>query len=342
MTPWSPLHAQLHQTLRSHRVPRESSLHPMPTGLLPQQARLLVAVSGGQDSQCLLRLLVDLQTQWQWQLHTIHGNHRWREDADANAHFVAQWAAELGLSHTEKVTTQPLASEAAARTWRYQMLAETAIALDCTHVVTGHTASDRAETLLFNLVRGSGLDGLQALTWWRSLTPETPHIALVRPLLEITREQTGKFCQDFHLPIWEDETNRDRTFRRNRLRLDVLPTLRTHFNPQVDATLAQTAEILSAEVTYLQAAANRVYAQCVVGEQVQRRSLRTEPLALQRRVIRQWLGDRVAISPQFAHVEKVMALLTAPNRSQTDPFPGGAIAIVDDPWIRLQRSSSRG
>jgi tRNA(Ile)-lysidine synthase len=219
-------------------------------------------------------------------------------------------------------------------------LAETAIALGCTHVVTGHTASDRAETLLFNLVRGSGLEGLQALTWWRSLTPETPHLALVRPLLEVTREQTGKFCQDYSLPIWEDGTNRDRTYRRNRLRLDVLPTLREHFNPQVDATLAQTAEILAAEVAYLQAAASRVYAQCVVGDQVQRRSLRAEPLALQRRVMRQWLSDRVAIAPQFAHVEKVVALLTAPNRSQTDPLPGGAIAVVDDPWIRLQPQSA--
>jgi len=340
MTLWSPLHAQLHQMLRSHRVPRASGLHPRPTDLLPRRARLLVAVSGGQDSQCLLRLLVDLQTKWQWQLHTLHCNHRWREDADANAQFVADWAAELGLPHVVKIAAMPPVSEAAARTWRYEQLAETAIALGCTHVVTGHTASDRAETLLYNLVRGSGLEGLQALTWWRSLSSETPHLALVRPLLEVTREQTGQFCQDYSLPIWEDGTNRDRTYRRNRLRLDVLPILRTHFNPQVDATLAQTAEILAAEVAYLQTAASQVYAQCVVGEQVQRRSLVAEPLALQRRVMRQWLSDQIAISPQFAQVDKVVALLTAPNRSQTDPLPGGAIAVVDDPWICLQARSA--
>ena len=336
MQPWSPLHAQLHQTLRSRRGSQEITLPVPVTALLPQQARLLVAVSGGQDSQCLLQLLVDLQPKWQWQLHTIHCNHRWREDAAANAEFVAQWVAELGLPHTAKQATTPPVSEAAAREWRYQVCAEMASSLACTHVVTGHTASDRAETLLFNLVRGSGLEGLQALTWQRSLSPHTPDIALVRPLLNITREQTGKFCRDYQLPVWEDATNQDRTYRRNRLRLDVLPILRMHFNPKTDATLAQTAEILSVEAAYLNAAAHRVYEQCVVSEQVQRRSLRTEPLALQRRVIRQWLGAQLPTSPQFEHVEKGVALLTAPNRSQTDPFPGGAIAVVDDPWIRLQ------
>ncbi len=336
MQPWSPLHAQLHQTLRSRRGSDETTSYAFAPALLPQQARLLVAVSGGQDSQCLLRLLVDLQPKWRWQLHTIHCNHRWREDAAANAEFVAQWVTKLGLSHTVKKATTPPVSEAAAREWRYQVFAEMATTLACTHVVTGHTASDRAETLLFNLVRGSGLDGLQALTWQRSLSPHTPGIALVRPLLNVTRGQTGKFCQDYQLPVWEDATNQDRTYSRNRLRLDVLPTLRTHFNPQADSTLAQTAEILSAEAAYLKAAARRVYQQCVVAEQIQRRSLRSEPLALQRRVIRQWLGAQLPTSPQFDQVEKVVALLTAPNRSQTDPFPGGAIAVVDDPWIRLQ------
>lgn len=344
METWSALHAHLHQTLRSHRLPHGPSARPAASGepfsLLPMAARLLVAVSGGQDSQCLLRLLVDLQRQWRWQIQAIHCNHGWREDAVANAEFVAQWTASLGIPCTVAAAAAPPASEAVARQWRYQVFAQTADQLGCTHVVTGHTASDRAETLLLNLVRGSGLDGLQALTWQRSLSPAAPQISLVRPLLAVTRAETAAFCREFDLPIWEDATNRDRTYRRNRLRLDVLPSLREHFNPQVDATLAQTAEILAAEVAYLTAETDRLYRDCVVAERLQRRSLRSVPLALQRRIIRQWLMTQLSIAPQFDQVEKVLALVDAPNRSQTDPFPGGAIAVVQDPWIGLQSQTA--
>ncbi|MGD1940862.1 MAG: tRNA lysidine(34) synthetase TilS [Leptolyngbyaceae cyanobacterium] len=333
---WSALHAHLHQTLRSWTTTVHAG---QPQPLLPPQTKVLVAVSGGQDSQCLLRLLIDLQPKWHWQLYGIHCNHGRREDADANAAFVQQLTADWGVICQVETAVQPLTSEATARQWRYQVFAEVAHQLGCTHVVTGHTASARAETLLFNLVRGSGLDGLQALTWYRPLSTTATDLALVRPLLDVTRTQTRQFCETWQIPLWEDATNADRTYRRNRLRLEVLPQLREHFNPQVDATLAQTAEILTAEVEYLNAQAAIALAQCVVQGRLQRRSLRTLPLALQRRVIRQVLMQQLQTSPQFDHVEKVVALVDAPNRSQSDPFPGGAIAVVDDPWIVLQPRS---
>lgn len=332
MTAWSPLHAHVHQTLRSRTIPSPSH---QGQGLLPKHSHILIAISGGQDSQCLLRLMVDLQDKWHWQLHGIHCNHRWRSDADDNAAFVKDTAAEWGVPCTVQTATHPLNSEAAARNWRYQVFTHLAQGLQYTHVVTGHTASDRAETLLYNLTRGSGMDGLQALTWHRPLSDETPGIALVRPLLNVTREETGQFCQEHAIPVWEDATNQDKTYARNRLRLDVLPLLRDYLNPQVDSSLAQTAEILTAEVAYLEQAALTAYKQCVEAGNIQRRILRESALALQRRVIRQVLSQQLCIQPQFDHVEKVVALIHAPNRSQTDPFPGGAIAIVDDPWIRL-------
>lgn len=332
MAVWSSLHAHLHRTLRS----RASQFSASPQPLLPAHSRILVAVSGGQDSQCLLRLLVDLQEKWHWQLHSIHCNHQWRADAGANAEFVAQLSAEWGVPCALKVAERPLKSEAAARHWRYQMFESVAHATGSTHLVTGHTASDRAETLLYNLVRGSGTDGLQALTWQRPLSATAADLTLVRPLLDITRAQTAEFCQTFEVPVWEDTTNTDRAYARNRLRLDVLPLLREQFNPQVDSALAQTAEILAAEVDYLETQATQLFQQCVVNHRIQRRSLRSAPLALQRRVVRQVLLQQLPVQPQFDHIEKVVALLKAPNRSQTDPLPGGAIARVDDPWITFQ------
>lgn len=286
----------------------------------------------------LLRLLLDLQDKWHWRLRVIHCDHGWRADTRANAAFVAETAAAWGLGCEIVRAESPPAGEAAARTWRYGVLAAAARQHHDRYVVTGHTASDRAETLLYNLIRGSGADGLQALTWRRSLAakPHEQALWLVRPLLGLTRAQTGEFCQTYGMPLWQDATNQDRAYARNRLRLDVLPLLRSQFNPQVDQTLAQTAEILAAEVTYLEQQAQALYGTCVQGNQIQRRSLQSAPLALQRRVMRQVLQTHTTRAPDFEQVEKLVALIEAPNRSQSDPFPGGAIARVDGDWIRLE------
>ncbi len=323
--PWTPLHATLHRGLKAR-------------SLLPPYTSILVAVSGGQDSLCLARLLLDLQPKWQWQLAIAHCDHRWRNDSAANAHHVHQLAESWHLPYYKSTAATPPNTEATARTWRYECLLQIAQDIGATAIVTGHTASDRAETLLYNLVRGSGMDGLQALQWERSLTPT---IRLVRPLLQFQRSQTAQFCQEHGLPVWDDATNRDRHYRRNRIRLELLPYLQTHFNPQVETTLAQTAEILQAEVAYLDAETTRLYAQVVqtttTPVRLDRTALKLAPLALQRRVCRRFLQEQLLTAPNFEQIEKLVALLHAPNRTQTDPYPGGAIARVEHPWIHLDQ-----
>ncbi|MFN6470239.1 MAG: tRNA lysidine(34) synthetase TilS [Nostoc sp. SerVER01] len=327
---WTPLHAKIHRTIRSRH-------------LFERHQRLLVAVSGGQDSLCLIKLLLDLQSKWEWHLGIAHCDHRWRSDSQANANHVENLAKTWGISFYLETANEAINSEAAARDWRYQALSAIAQANNYQYIVTGHTASDRAETLLYNLIRGTGADGLQALTWQR---PLTTGIMLVRPLLEITRRQTQQFCQDFQLPVWEDSTNQDLQYARNRIRQELLPYLRENFNPQVESALAQTAELLQAEVEYLEQAAQQLREEAMVwgmGDEedfvplrLNRRVLQKAPLALQRRVIRQVLQQVLPDAPSFEHIEKLTALITAANRSQTDPFPGGAIAQVQGDWICLK------
>ncbi len=319
---WTPLHAKIHRTIH-HRH------------LFERDQRLLVAVSGGQDSLCLIKLLLDLQPKWSWNLAIAHCDHCWREDSQANAHHVQNLAQNWQIPFYLKTAYEPVNSEATARNWRYQTLTKIAQTHHYQYIITGHTASDRAETLLYNLIRGTGADGLQALTWQRPLTDD---IILVRPLLEITRSQTQQFCQDFNLPIWEDSTNQNLQYPRNRIRQELIPYLKEHFHPQVETNLAQTAELLQAEVEYLEQTAHdsRLEASAK-GEkqdlQLNRQILKTLPLAMQRRVMRQLLQKILPESPNFEHIEKLVALITAPNRSQTDPFPGGMIAIVQGDWI---------
>lgn len=332
MRNWTILHARVHRLLKQRQ-------------LLPSKSRLLIAVSGGQDSLCLARLLLDLQLQWNWTLAVAHCNHRWRSDAQANAEYVEQLAANWQVPYHNAIAPEGVTREAAAREWRYQVLTNLAIEHNYSIVVTGHTASDRAETLLYNLVRGSGADGLQALAWQRQLTPT---VQLVRPLLEITRTETATFCQQANLQIWLDTTNQDLNYARNRIRLDLIPYLQTHFNPQVEQALAQTAELLRSDVEYLEASVDALWQQVFNQEPSQnnrlfslnRVILRTAPLAIQRRVIRRFLQLTLSIAPTFDQIDKLVALLSAPNRSQTDPFPGGMVARVEGESIWLIGLSS--
>ncbi|MEG4072788.1 tRNA lysidine(34) synthetase TilS [Microcoleus sp. Pol14C2] len=371
---WTHLHAQVHRTLLYRQI-------------LPSNQRLLVAVSGGQDSLCLIKLLLDLQQKWGWNLAIVHCDHRWRSDSEASANHVEQLAKSWGISYYLETASDIPKTEAAARQWRYQALTEIAIAHHYPYIVTGHTASDRAETLLYNLIRGSGADGLSALTWTRPLADfglpildfrlgnsgENPNsqisadfklenqdensqskiqnrkykIYLVRPLLEITRSQTGQFCQEQKLPIWEDYTNQDLQYSRNRIRSELLPYLETHFNPKAQQALAQTAELLRADVEYLELAASDLLQRAMspiadsllvdfqLPVKLNRPILREAPLALQRRAMRQLLQQILPSAPSFESVEKLTSLIVAPNRSQTDPFPGGAIGRVEHPSIIL-------
>lgn len=334
---WTSLHASIHRIIRSRH-------------LLKRNQRLLIAVSGGQDSLCLTQLMLDLQPKWGWYLAIAHCDHRWREDSQANADYVKQLAVQWGMPFYLETASQSLKGEAAARDWRYKVLHSIANQNNYQCIITGHTATDRAETLLYNLIRGSGADGLQALTWQR---PLSDNITLVRPLLEVTRTQTDKFCQDFQLLVWQDSSNQDLKYARNRIRKELVPYLQEKFNPKVESNLAQTAELLQAEVEYLEQSANelREKAEIKGSENIHikdseastillrlnRPVLQKAPLALQRRAIRQVLQKILSNGPSFEHIEKLVALIEAPNRSQTDPFPGGAIAIVYGEWIFLKK-----
>lgn len=318
---WTLLHAQLHQTLRQRQ-------------LLQKGRRLLVAVSGGQDSLCLLKLLIDLQPKWNWNLAIAHCDHRWSSDAGIAAR-VEEVAKIWDIPFYLKTASQPIEeTEAAARQWRYQTLIEIATEQHFNCILTGHTLSDRAETLLYNLIRGAGADGLSALTWQRFLTPE---IELIRPLLAISRQETGEFCQQFQLPVWEDILNQNLKYARNRIRHNLLPYLQTHFNPQVEKALAQTAELLRSDVEYLEEAAQGIFDEAIDLDlaRINRLCLRPVPLALQRRVMRQFLHKYLKIAPTFEQIESLTNLIQAPNRTRTSPFPGGAIAGVQGDWIIL-------
>ncbi|NUN64871.1 tRNA lysidine(34) synthetase TilS [Pseudanabaena biceps] len=321
------LKANLRAALRSHPE------------MLPRNSHLLIAVSGGQDSLCLAKLLWMQQQNLNWSLTIAHCDHLWRSDSQANAEYVEQFARDLEVNFCIRTAKIAPKNESEARTWRYEMLLEMANIHKCMYVVTGHTRSDRVETLLYNLIRGSGADGLASLTWQRSLSDR---IKLVRPLLNISRHETAGFCEENQIMVWEDSTNQNLDYRRNRLRLEVIPYLEKHFNPQVETAIAQTSELLQSDVTYLEEQASQFFKEniTVIWDQqaprLHRQLLQEQPLALQRRIVRQFLSRYLIHQVNFEDIERFLSLLKAQNRSQSSPFKGHIAAFVDHPWIVLQ------
>jgi tRNA(Ile)-lysidine synthase len=323
---WSLIHARLHQQLlRDH--------------LLPKQANILIAVSGGQDSLCLGKLILDLQSKWQWKIAIAHCDHNWSTDAGI-ANHVAKIASDWSITFYLTTATNLEETEAAARKWRYQALLEIAELNNFNYIVTGHTKSDRAETFLYNLIRGSGADGLSSLNWQRNLTS---NIQLIRPLLNFSRSETFEFCQQFNLPIWEDAFNSNLKYARNRIRQDLIPYLQNNFNPQVENSLVQTAELLRDDVRHLEAQAKELLEIIISGDRkkLNHIQLKQIPTALQRRVIRQFLPQVISKKPNFAQIEAVCNLINAPNKTRTSTLNKGIFAEVSGEWIIFKEREMR-
>ncbi len=328
--PLTDLHARIHTGIRSRH-------------LLARQQKLLVAVSGGQDSLCLLQLCVDLAPRWDWQLFVLHCNHRWSDDETRCAEFLADWIPQTYGIPCQIATAATIhRQEAQARHWRYQQLGHWAQVWDCEAIVMGHTGTDKAETLLLHLLRGSGSQGLSGMSWQRPLSP-TPSTSpfnptVVRPLLEVWRHETAAFCRAHQLPVWPDQSNEDPSFARNRLRQEVMPLLQQHFNPQVEQALCRTADLLTAEHDYLLAQANQLWPQVYQPDppRLHRPQLQGQALALQRECVYRLLCEGLARQPRFDQVESVLNLVSAPQRSRTESLGSGLWAEVQGTEIILR------
>jgi tRNA(Ile)-lysidine synthase len=204
--------------------------------------RLLVGVSGGADSVALLRGLLILRPAWSLTVTAMHLNHRLRgADSDADA----AWVRTLCERHdvTVRVREFDVAAEAAsrgigieeaARDARYRFLEQVAAEFGCTHVAVAHTADDQVETILHHVIRGTSLAGLCGIPWHRPLGDD---LVLVRPLLDVTRQDVLEFLRHHGQDFRADVSNFDAAFTRNRIRNELLPRLRVEFNPQIDDAL---------------------------------------------------------------------------------------------------------
>jgi tRNA(Ile)-lysidine synthase len=236
-------------------------------GLLDKGDRVVVAVSGGVDSVVLLRLLAAEQKRLDLTFVVAHYNHQLRGSAaDEDAAFVRQLAVGMGLPVSEgSGNVQEEARrigrgiEDAARTMRYAFLEGVRVASGCNRIATGHNADDNAETVLLNLLRGSGVKGLAGIPARRDGG------MIIRPLLFATRDEIVAFANATGLQWREDSSNASDAYRRNILRHNVLPLVRERINPGIARTMLRTAEVFRELDDYLTRIARTGLDQATVG-----------------------------------------------------------------------------
>jgi tRNA(Ile)-lysidine synthase len=234
------------------------------------------AVSGGPDSLALLYLA------FAGGLHPIahHVDHGLRPGSAGEADLVAALCDQIGATFVaHRVTLEDGPNlEARARAARRSVLP--------VGVLTGHTADDQAETVLLNLMRGSGTDGLGGMR--RSTT---------KPLLALRRSETHELCRDLGISVATDESNLDPRFRRNRVRHELIPLINEIAQRDTVAVIARAAHLMADDEQLLDELAQGIDVHDAIG-------LARAPLPLSRRAIRQWLSD--PYPPDFATVERVL------------------------------------
>jgi len=347
--------------------------------------RLVVGFSGGQDSSCLLHALS--RSRMPLEVVAAHVDHALRPDSAEVAARVKQAAAAMGFGcEVRRVDVAAYrrglpawSVQQAARAARYQVLARVAQEHQAAAVLVAHTADDQAETVLLNLLRGSGLGGLAGMPLEEDLEPRRfgpplaelgvlgqaedaqtedgprkPHVRLARPLLRVSRATTLAYCAEAGLTVIEDASNQSRDFTRNRVRLDLLPTLE-RYNPSIREVLARTADLAAEDLAALEAVVDGVYTSVArtnprgasrarsvrtdtVEVEFDLRLFQAQPRALQRRLLRRGLqtllGDLVDV--RAAPIEDALDVIRSARPASAYHLPHGVELCIGSETILLR------
>ncbi|MEH1099250.1 tRNA lysidine(34) synthetase TilS [Micromonospora sp. CPCC 205561] len=293
---------------------------------LPPGGPVLVACSGGADSLALAVATAFVAPRLGRAAGLVTVDHGLQEGSARRAEAVVSWAHEAGLTPVESVRVEvagrPGGPEAAAREARYQALAQAAHRLGAAALLTGHTRDDQAETVLLALARGAGPRGLAGMPARRDLDG----VPLLRPLLEIGREQTRSACALLGLTPWEDPHNADPSYARARVRADVLPALAHALGPGVLENLARTARLAAADNALLDELAGAALADARHPDGgLAVPALADLPPALRGRVLHAWARELGAPPAALSHrhVTALDALVTRWRGQGAAHLPGG-------------------
>lgn len=227
--------------------------------LIEQNETIVVGVSGGPDSICLLHILNEIQPMLHFKIVVAHINHLIREESTQDEQYVENFCEKLKIPVFIKridvnklAETEKLGLEEAGRKARYDFFEEIYNKTNAQKIATAHNKNDLVETMIMNILRGSGLNGLKAIEAKRDNR-------YIRPLIGITRKEIEEYCNTHNLQPKIDKTNFDNTYTRNKIRNIVIPYLQEEFNPNIINTLSRLSEIVTEEQEYWKKQTEKVY-----------------------------------------------------------------------------------
>ena len=282
--------------------------------MLSEKEKILVGLSGGPDSVCLLYILNNIKDKFTLDLHAVYIDHTMRpEKTPEEIEFCKLLCKRLNVAFLTKsidvkayAKEQGLNRQEAARKLRYRIFEETAYEIDAHKIALGHIADDQAETVLIRLFRGSGSTGLSGIPPIRG--------TIISPLIEIERKEIERFLDERKLDFIVDSSNLKEDYLRNKIRLSLMPMLR-EFNPNIIETLSKTASIFRDEERYFEIIVTKTLMKLISRKTDVRIELFLVPLeimdkVIMRRVLRRAIEETRGLHGiSFVHIEDIIELI---------------------------------
>jgi tRNA(Ile)-lysidine synthase len=289
--------------------------------------KVIVGVSGGPDSMCLLNILNKLKAELKIEIAVAHVNHCLRGEAsDNDEKYVQSYCSKNEIPfYSKKIDINKIAEErnisceTAGRVERYKFFKELLLELKFQKIALAHNANDQAETVLMRIMRGTGLEGITGIKPVRDKT-------IVRPILEVKRDEIEKYCSDNNLIPRIDKTNFESIYTRNKIRLQLIPFMKENFNPEIIEAVNRLASTLRIDNEYLELLARQKYeCFCEIKPEkiIIKREAFDENISILTRIIRQALLKKSGNLLNFGkvHVYDIIkiqkqttgSLLTLPN-----------------------------
>lgn len=237
--------------------------------LIQRNDKVVVGVSGGPDSMTLLNVLNELKKELDIQIYVAHINHMLREEADSETRYVQDFCQKIGaecyikkIHIEEEAKTQKIGTELAGRNARYSFFEYVAQKVGANKIATAHNANDNAETVLMNLMRGSGISGLKGIEKIREGK-------FIRPIIECTIKEIEAYCEEKKLNPKYDKTNAENIYTRNKVRNLLIPYIEKEFNPNIIESLNRLSTIAAKEDEYFHKNVDKLFKELqIVGDNI--------------------------------------------------------------------------